>query len=402
MSAFIQSISLFFRQIFFEWGDEIIYQVGFFASLTGNIFSFVKEPTSKAVKAFIIIIPIFLSAILSIGRNYSEKRYTSVPSFHFNQDSVDDAYSKLDNASLWHSDEHIVVDESSKKYLKNGEDLTNHALKVTDCNPKPGTIVKKETIVTLYAHWSDEIETRNLNDPLMENFDRKEFYGNPNVSALATYNTLDIKICAQPAALKELIGDAEKSTTVYPSLAMEDTVKIQLIDYASNEIVDQAICYLGDEITFPNIQTGIYYFTVSCDGYQTALSENPFCLDYDSSEPEYSPCWYIPLEKTENAYCPPFKIRLQDKQGNPLSNTTVNMYVNSEDDTASNTTHWSPSFKTDKDGYLCNEEGNYLLPGGIVEFQVLDGYFIQIFFDNKNETPVRVDPMGSDEACVIM
>ena len=109
MSAFIQSISLFFRQIFFEWGDEIIYQVGFFASLTGNIFSFVKEPTSKAVKAFIIIIPIFLSAILSIGRNYSEKRYTSVPSFHFNQDSVDDAYSKLDNASLWHSDEHIVV-----------------------------------------------------------------------------------------------------------------------------------------------------------------------------------------------------------------------------------------------------------------------------------------------------
>lgn len=388
----IQAIWLFLMKTLYDWNSFLVFTFGIIISillvLLGEIL--------KSVRAWGVLL-LFLTILTGAGIRHAEKNYTYVPDIDFGKESFDQTCSNLKDANLRYLLDQQGLDHEAIQHLQNGEDLTNHNFKIAASNPEPGAFVKQKSNVTLSVTWADILSAISLTDTDVETFDAKAFYGDVNYDEMYPYNAYSIELSTLPLGLKERVGDAEgMGFTVHPSLAEKSIVRTQLVDYFSGEIVDEAACYLGDSITFPLVQKGVYYLIASCDGYHLAVSKHLVRLDCDHSL-ETHPL-YLELNFEKN-YLPVFRIYLQDAQGNALSGVPVSMRVVSEDDPEPQS-YSCPQYVTDENGYISNREGEYLMPGGILDFQVCEGYVAQISLVDYEF--ISVPQADGPEVCIIV
>lgn len=391
----IQAIWLFLMKTLYDWNSFLVFTLGIIISillvLLGEIL--------KSVRVWGVLL-LFLTILAGAGIRHAEKNYTYVPDIDFGKESFNQTCSNLKDANLRYLLDHQGLDHEAIQHIQNGEDLSNHNFKTADSNPEPGAFVKQKSSVTLSVTWADILSAISLTDTDVETFDAKAFYGDVNYDEIYPYNAYSIELSTLPLGLRKWIDDAEgRGLTVYPTLAEKSIVRTQLVNYFSGEIVDEAACYLGDSITFPLVQRGIYYLIASCDGYHLAVSEHLVRLDYDDSLETRSPYLELNFEKKTNNYLPIFRICLQDAQGNALSGVPVTMRVVSEDDPTPRAYRHS-LYVTDENGYISNREGDYLMPGGILDFQVCEGYVAQILL--VDDEFISVPQADGPEVCIIV
>ncbi len=387
MEIVCQYIWLHLMQLLYDRTGVLVFVLGIFASIIFSAISFKSKKTlGKCALLFIA-----LTLLVGYGIHYSKKTYTYVPDIYFGNVSLEYAYSKLDKANLVCPHNQQNFDYKAIEHLENGDHLFDYNFVVTNSVPLPGEFVKQGSTVVLSVTWTDILSTINVTKDELENFNPMEFYGDPESAAIYDYSIGSLWLRTLPVGLKATINRAEEhEIEVYPPMQEKSIVKGCLIDYFTNEVIDEAACYLGDEIFFPNIQDGTYYFTCSCAGYKLAVSNNLLRIHRDTSgdvyEYGYGSYWEVGLEK-ENSYSPQFKIRLQDKRGKALANVPVSLRVIREDDLSPKA--WQcPNYITDENGYLSNRDGWYLMSGGVLEFQLCAGHTIEISLDDHTYVPI--------------
>lgn len=331
---------------------------------------------------------------------YSKKTYTYVPDINFEEESLEHAYRKLDQANLLYPRDQQNFDRKAREHLEKGEDFSDYSFIVTDSFPTPGKFVRQGSAVALSVTWIDLLKAINMTKDEMDDFDPFEFYGPPESAMVYDYNLHTLRLHTMPVGMKAIVnGTEEDDIAVYPPIEEKTIVKARLVDYFTNKAVDEAACYLGDEILFTNIQSGTYYFICSCDGYEFAVSDCLFRTNWDEDLSAYEyDYWEVNL-KQEDAYSSCFKIRIQDKQGKTLAGMPVYMRVLREDDLEPD--RWlEPEYISDENGYLTNHEGWYLISGGLLEFQVCKGYIAELSLDG--EVFVPIPKSHGSEICMTM
>lgn len=387
MEIVCQSIWLYLMRLLYDPTGALVFASGIVISIIFSAISFKSKKTlGKCALLFIA-----LTLLVGCGIHYSKKTYTYVPDIYFGNVSLEYAYSKLDKANLVCPHNQQNFDYKAIEHLENGNNLSDYNFVVTDSVPAPGEFVKQGSTVILSVTWADVLSGINVTKDELKNFNPMEFYGDPESAAIYDYNIGSLWLRTLPVGLKETVNGAEEhEIDVYPPMTEKSIVRGCLIDYFTNEVIDEAVCYLGDEIFFPNIQNGTYYFTCSCDGYKLAVSNSLLRIHRDASEDVheygYGSYWEVGLEK-ENSYSPQFKIRLQDKHGKALANVSVSMRVIREDD-LSPKEYRCANYITDENGYLSNRDGWYFMSGGVLEFQLCAGHMIEISLDDNIYVPV--------------
>lgn len=387
MKSVCQSIWLYLMRLLYDPTGGLVFALGVVVSLVFSAISFKSEKTLwKCALLFIV-----LTLLVGYGIHYSKKNYTYVPDIYFDNVSLEYAYSKLDNVNLVCPRNQQNFDNKAMEHLEKGNNLSDHNFVVTGSDPAPGEFVKQGSSVILSVTWADVLTAINITKEEHKDFDPMEFYGDPEHAVIYDYSIGSLWLRTLPVGLKAVInGTEEHGLEVYPPKTEKSIVRGCLVDYFTNEVIDEAVCYLGDEIFFPNIRNGTYYFTCSCDGYELAVSNSLLRVHRDASENpyeiRYGSYWEVGLEK-EDSYSPQFKIRLQDKHGVALAGLAASMRVLRDDDLSPKA--WrSFEYITDENGYLNNHDGWYLMSGGILEFQLCAGHTIEISVDDRVYVPV--------------
>lgn len=220
---------------------------------------------------------------------------------------------------------------------------------------------------------------------------RRGYYNGP-------YNADTFTLYTDVAAARMITNDTDiRLLGVQPNTAI--LVEAQLIDFETDDIIDQKSAFLGEEITFSNIPSGTYYYTVSCDGYKNAFPDELFRLEEDVSQPKDELPWSVDLEENNSSPSPYFKIQLKNMQGEILRNTSA--YVR-----AINSQHLSPNefsacpVTSNDQGYLTlwsNTDGvDYY---DVVSFQLFDGYLLEVALENGEY--ISVDIQGDLGICIL-
>ncbi len=160
-------------QILYDWNELITFGLGIVVS---GLFAYFTNPPSKKLKIILVIVPTVVAIIVSICIILTKAHYTYVPNINLGNESYEQASSRIRDAGLKCTDDNLEADEKTKERLKTREDLMNHALKVTDCNPKPEKFVEGGTDVILSVRWDDELIINNpnaLKKAIVENEERK-------------------------------------------------------------------------------------------------------------------------------------------------------------------------------------------------------------------------------------
>lgn len=345
----------------------------------------------------LILIGLVTCILVFLVENY-KLEHTPVPEIGEGE-SLDYVLGKFQDAGL--PEPAIIYDEIAKRKLAAGADIDNHFFIVSGCSKEAGKIVGKEEKIELYVAWRDPLNSRSVEDSWQEDFKADEFYAGISDSDISEYHTGVVELFISRAAAKMTAGnEIEPPFVIYPPRSEKTIVEAELIDFYTQEVVDEEAAFMGDEIIFSNVQTGTYYYKVFCAGYNTSVSEAPFRIVRDDSrEEEDCLFWNVDMDMAGDSYSAPFKVRLVDSEGDAVTNASVSVHAVSREELEPS--KWfSHNFLTDEEGYLNIKQGEYRMDGGIAEFQVGEGHMLELEFPDYKFVPIEFD--GSDEVCVTL
>lgn len=381
MADLIQTVLLALLQAIYDWDEFWVFFWGIFVSIGISILCGTFKFTWKVEPLFLA-----LTLVIGLGIHHSQKNYTKVPNINFEEATLEHVHLNLEVAELSHPEELLTLDDEAREHYATGEDPYSFSFKVVDSNPKPGEFVKKGTPIALEVSWSNMLSGKSMNTEEMEDFDPQTVYGDP--SSAIPYNTWSLCFHTTPIALINRYNDHSRGGIgASLSLSEKSIVRVQLFNYITGEMADEAVCYLGDVVHFSDLFSGIYYYVAFCDGYRFSRSDRLYQVYHDDSKPFDHASWYLTLEKEDDAYSSAFKIQLLNSQGTPLPDIPVYVCAVSEDHPIPQRYAYS-RYITDSNGYLCNipwDSSDDLRP---TEFQVCEGYVTQISLDNENYIPV--------------
>lgn len=245
MKSVCQSIWLYLMRLLYDPTGGLVFALGVVVSLVFSAISFKSEKTLwKCALLFIV-----LTLLVGYGIHYSKKNYTYVPDIYFDNVSLEYAYSKLDNANLVCPRNQQNFDNKAMEHLEKGNNLSDHNFVVTGSDPAPGEFVKQGSSVILSVTWADVLTAINITKEEHKDFDPMEFYGDPEHAVIYDYSIGSLWLRTLPVGLKAVInGTEEHGLEVYPPKTEKSIVRGCLVDYFTNEVIDEAVCYLGDEI----------------------------------------------------------------------------------------------------------------------------------------------------------
>lgn len=293
----------------------------------------------------------------------------------------------------------IIYDELALEKLAERQYVNDHCFVVVGCSQRSGRVVNKKEKVELIVSWQEEFRNQSTEAPTQKDFMPDVFYAGMNSSNIYEYHTGDIQLLVLRSAIKMTAGsETMPPLNIIPPRTEKTIIEAELVDFHTQEVVDEEAGYLGDEIRFSNVQTGTYYYRVSCNGYTISVSDAPFRIIRDDRPPEIL-YWHVGMEMAGNSYSAPFKIQVVDEQGNALPDTSINVRAVSEHERDPKSM-WYHQLVTDKSGYLNLPAGDYMLNGGIVTFQVGKGHILELWQERESYIPVIPD--GNDVICIIL
>ena len=294
----------------------------------------------------------------------------------------------------------IIYDSLAEDKLVDGAEVGNRFFIVTGCSEKSGKMVGRKEKIELKVTWQNSLNSRVVEASQQGDFKPDEYYAGVSDSNIYEYHTAVIRLFISRAAAKMTAGnEMGLSFAIYPPRLEKTIVEAELIDFYTQEVVDEGAAYMGSEITFSDVQTGTYYYKVFCEGYNTSVSETPFRIVRDDSQEEDCLFWSVDMEMAGDSYSAPFKVRLVDSEGDAVTDASVNVRAVSPEELEPS--KWfSYNFLTDEEGHLNIKQGDYRMNGGIAEFQVGEGHVLELEFADNKYIPIKFD--GSDEICVTL
>lgn len=426
-------------EFLFDKNPIVVFLCGLAADIVLSvIFSFIFNRDGNGRKGKIIatglILLVIVIAVTALTYHVGEK-YTRVPN-SFEEENLPYSQAALilrQECGLRCSDKFDTVAE---KALSEGEDLASHHFYITDCDPKPGTLVEKNSEVVLHVSWKprmigdvteisktndgkepistitlkseDEVEPYTYTEPTLPTSYPSvtsemapitdETQNTPLPPSRAEYENPypeDVEYIPSPFNAKEFILTVRElalrieteENEKWALGSVPDTLlpmQIDLIDFDKNTIVDSKSAYLGDSVHFGDIPDGTYYTRISCAGYETEIDESPFTLQYDGSKEKSILRWITYLEKKGSNFGEPFRVRMLTT-GNgiaPYTETTISVIDNNG--------RWYSSYPVyiNEDGYLTLWMAiNHIDYYFTANFCVADGYTLVVY--NRNNVPVE-------------
>lgn len=392
----------------FDWNPIVVLLCGIVIDIILFVLSYYLngEGNNKRI-ALLMVIIVFIAAVLAVLTQFVSIRCTRVP-YYFDEDNIPYSQAALilrQENGLRCSEE---FDDIARMKQNDGEDLISHSFYVTDCFPKPGTLVEKNTDVVLFVSWRPKAigdgtgknETENgqnlvysrpvsNDDDVIENpfpdFDPRFCY---------PLNSNEFTLTVEELAVRMLTeGNEEWSLGAVPTTKV--LMQVDLIDFDSGNIIDSKTAYLGDTVHFGDIPNGTYYYKIKCEGYKTGYSGSPFVFKYNGSEMKDNLPWITFLEKTDVKFGPGFKVKMLSSSEAILQYTETIISVT--DKTGRSGSSY-PAY-INEDGFLTlwmgiNDVDYYF----IADFYVADGYTSTVF--NKENNPIEAHP-GSDGICIL-
>lgn len=239
----------------------------------------------------------------------------------------EDAKRDLQNAGLSYNLEDFREDEGKIVY---------------SVYPDVGTPVKKKTevsVVLLNKNNSLFYEKLSL---------ESEYKFDKDTDNIDPFNTNKIELVFEDIGIYMHTENPENTRKLG-----QETLKgaiVELIEYNTQKVVFQKACNESGHVIFDNIPSGTYVYRISCSGYKTYISDQPFKLELNSNYEEVSLVWGINLKNDDEFYTKKFKIKIIDENGNPVIGKKFDVCPIKED-TDSNTYSYMPVW-TDENGYI--------------------------------------------------
>lgn len=196
----------------------------------------------------------------------------------------------------------------------NLEDLVDDGKIMYSCDPEIGTIVKKDTLieVVMLSKNSSLFFTETVFETQYDSD-----YNKYDINSLSVFNTDTIDLYLSDVGVKLIAENDEYSKTI-GQLNISEAL-VQLVNYETEEIIQEKISDQSGHIKFEKIPSGIYIFKIARKGYDTRISQTPFKLDYNPNFKEDTLSWSIDLLNNDSEFTGQlFQIKIVNKNGKPL------------------------------------------------------------------------------------
>lgn len=353
-----------------------------------------KSHTTYVVSAIIVLLIALSGCILHI-----RDHYTYIPDINLYHESLQSTQSRLQAAGLQISDENCEFDVMAKSKMKMGQEPYNYYFKVYQTEPTPHAFVRKDINVKIYVTWSDALAAIPINSEGTGKAEIQDIYGDINTDFIYPFNSDTFSLHTGAAGGKMTTEEFGESLLGMPPRGNISLVAC-LINYDTGEQIDTKLGILGDTITFSDIPDGTYYYTVSCEGYKTAIPDSPFKLRQDyNSKADILP-WSVNLEEEGRPFSTAFKVCIRDINGEVVRNTEVYVRVANDENALLSGGILYP-LHSDDNGYLTSWHGfNNLDFYSLVDFQLYDNCHLEVQFKEGGDF-VRVEIEGQIGSCVM-
>lgn len=170
--------------------------------------------------------------------------------------------------------------------------------------------------------------------------------------------------------------------------------RARLFSFPDNMLIQQ-IPADNASIVFDNIPAGDYYYSITCDGYQTRYSS---VLRFEGAGEDVL-VWSVPLLTIEKqTYIDPFSIQIVDQNQSPIENREFYLSIASETGFG----YSSYPFMTDENGVFCLRswyDGVEKLSVSL--FSVIDGLSISLSDENSNNL-ISFLPVGNQTNRIVI
>lgn len=381
---------------------KLLYNVEPLVTILGGIilsfilWIFVRPPNLKSKKIIPPAACIIIMLLLVGGGHYARKTYTYVPQIYWGEESLSSVRAKLETAGLICLDKNVATDSLAKMQLDNGKDINDNSFKVMSIDCDFDAFLEQGTAINLSITWSDSFHNPSLTWQGGEEFNPQEYYGNVIIDNLYGHNSDEIVISTALAGLKS--NNMEYYTPqigVYPGYKKYIIVEVELIDYFNPQRTWRKVAYIGDQVYFSNVTDGIYYYVVYASGYKISFPSTLIKIEQQETITEFAVAWDANLERVGDTYSDPFYIRIEDSGGHAQSNVNVSLFVKSNID-GEPTQFGSYSL-------VSNEEGLLTCSNKVIDFQLFDNCYFQLFLEEDRGNGYIVQEPNNDgiAKCII-
>lgn len=255
-----------------------------------------EDPKTKKRNKKIGIIIDFIVLVFGIATFIIGNKYTIVPDIKCM--NGEDVIYKLNECDLDY----------------NLEDLVDDGTIMYSCDPEIGTIVKKDTLieVVMLSKNSSLFFTETVSETQYDSD-----YNKYDINSLSTLNANTIDLYLSDIGVKLNVENDEYSKTI-GQVGISGAL-VQLINYETNDVVQEKFSDESGHIQFQEIPKGVYIFKIVRAGYDTRISQVPFKLDYNSNLKEDTLSWSVDLLNNDSEFTGQlFQIKIVNKNGKPL------------------------------------------------------------------------------------
>lgn len=350
------------------------------AILSGTVLSIllwvcVRPPKFISAKTIPLMICLFGIILLIGGGYYARKTYTYVPQIYLKFESLSSVREKLEKAGLICLDNNITPDIIAQAHLNNGKDINDNSFKVTNMNYNSNAFLKQGTAVNVSITWLDNFRNPSNTWQGDTEFNPEEYYSDISLDSLYSNNSNLIVISTALAGSKSTrSGYYSPELGAYPTRKEYIIVEVELFYYFNPELSWRKVGYVGEQFIFSDLPDGIYYYMAYSNGYKLAFAPTLIKIEQQENVSELAVGWGVNLERIGGTYSDSFYIKLENSRGHALSDVTVKLLVtHSRDSIPDSFTHYT---------LVSNEDGLLTSGDEVVDFQLFDNCYIQLFFDS--------------------
>lgn len=366
--------------------------------LLAFLFWIVPRPEKpKSLTTYVVSAVVLFLFALSGCISYIKNHFTYIPDINLYHESLYSVQSKLHIAGLQTLNESF--DFVAESQMEKGEDPYSYYFKVYQIEPSPQMFVCKNADINVHITWDNSLKAVPVSNEKYSNADIPSIYGDINTDFIFPFNSDTFTLHTHVAGVKMTTEQFGESSLGISPIGNHSLVAC-LINYDTGEQIDTKTGILGDTITFSGIPDGTYYYTVSCEGYKTAIPESPFKLKRDYDKEIDSLPWSVDLEQEGSLLSTAFKVRVQDVNGEAVSGAEVKVRVWNDDYSSPDRSTLYPLY-SDENGYLTSWHGvNDWEFYSLVDFQLYDNCHLEVQF-REDEDFVRVEIKGEVGVCVM-
>lgn len=385
-------------ELLYDWNPIVLFLCGIVIDIILFLLSNYKDNIHKKAIALLMVFVALTATGLTILTHSINICCSRIPQY-FEDSNIPYSQGILilrQNCSL-HCIE--IFDHSAEEKINEGINLYSHRFIVKNCSPKPGTLVDKNTEISIYVSWNPEIigdgteknETKDGQEIFVsksltkDNETKQNPYPDFDSRFCYPFNSNEFTLMVEEQAIKILTeGKEEWCLGLVPDTLIP--IQIDLINFDSGITIDSKDAYLGDTVHFGNIPDGTYYYEIRGDGYTTGFSGSPFSLKYDNTKEKDNLPWITALEKINVNYNQAFKVKMFAASGNivPYTKTAISVIGNN--------CHSNSEYPVyiNENGFLTlwmgiNDVDYYF----IADFYVADGYMLTVSDSSNNFLEAR-------------